>query len=776
MLKKNLKYFYRQFLNVVAVLFLFFVLIGNSSAQSNRIKTIQYENQSLRELANEYLGNPDYWETILQFNNLTSLSELETGMDLEIPVGIVSSTLLKMDEAKSKISDANNNGAKVLTPKLVTEAELNFNKVLSLKQDGNWDEAYDTLQDVLRLASESLKQVLSLRESSADATISFTKGDVEKRKPSERLWNEADLFAKLYEADRTRTLANSVAEITFIDMSRIRLNENSQALIQHSRIDILKNITQTKVKLVKGDAFAYLLKSPKKKFDIDIPGLDVRIKSKSFWVEKETKATKIANYEGEIELLANNKAVVVKENQGSIIPDGGVPSTPKDLLPPPALSHPSNMKKIFVTNIELSWEEVIDAKQYWVELATDISFQKIFYSNKKNMRNSLEISDLKSGVYYWHVCTIDELGFPGEFSKQNYFIINEDVTKPFLLVTSPNNMEVTKYKTIMVTGEKESGLDLYINEKLIELDANTKFNSEVELNKGENKIVITSVDESGNSATIVRTIFYEPSEVVENEFANLNLLSDKSTIITNQSEVTLSGKTRSFSNIKYYFNKNEVSTFADTNGNYSAKLNIKNSKTKIKQVITTPAGYSKTSEFIILFDDKNPIINITSIIPKITKEELIKIGGEVIEGDSLFINSEVIEISNSKFEKTINLKEGKNRIFIFATDVANNRAEKNSIITKDATPPKLLEYKLLQDSKNKKEYLLKISASDISGLTKQTVATIAIDGVEKEMVLRMTSEGVYSKRIFVNSQKAKVEIKFILLKDYLGNSKKYVIK
>ncbi|MDA3861965.1 MAG: FecR domain-containing protein, partial [Melioribacteraceae bacterium] len=665
-----------------------FILLDNSIAQNSNIKIIEYEHQSLRELAEEYLGNPDYWETILQFNNLESASELETGMKLEIPIGLVSSTLLKMDEAKNKISDANSNGAKVLTPELDTEAELNFDKVLNLKRQGEWEEAYDTLQDVLKLATESIEQVRLLRKSAADATISFTKGDVERRKPVEKLWSDAELFSKLYEADRTRTLSNSVAEITFIDLSRIRLNENSQALIQHSRIDVLKNITETKVKLVKGDAFAYLLKSPKKKFDIDIPGLDVKIRSKNFWVAKETATTKIANYEGEIELSAKDATIVVQENQGSIIPDGGVPSTPKDLLPAPDLVSPSNMTKYFEKNLQFNWQGVNDAKQYWFELASDASFQDIVYSNKKNSNNNVKISDLSTGIYFWHVASIDEFGFPGKFSQQNYLMINEDVTKPFLVITSPNNMEVTKSKSVLVQGESERGLELSINNKSVELGVDGKFSNEAQLNEGKNSIVVSSVDESGNIASMERMVFYESSNIIVNTITSENFITDKNTFILNNSEFRITGKTRPLSNVKMYIGNDETSTYADEKGFYSLNHKIENSGTDLTQVINTPANYSVIAKYKVLLDTKTPILKITSTIPKITKEESINLEGSIVNADSLFINSALISLSNKNFEKTIILVEGENNINFVAKNIAGSRVRKSIDVIKDSEPPK----------------------------------------------------------------------------------------
>ncbi len=763
------------FTQIAPILFLLFLLINKSFAQKSDIEIIEYQNQPLRELAEEYLGNPDYWETILRFNNLELASELEEGMKIKIPTGLVASTLQKIDEAKNKISDANSNGAKVLTPELITEAEINFNKVVSLKQLGNWDAAYDTLHDVLKLATESLEQVRLMRESSADAAISFTKGDVEKRKPTEKLWSDAELYSKLFEADRARTLSNSIAEITFIDLSRIRLNENSQALIQHSRIDILKNITETKVKLVKGDAFAYLLKSPKKKFDIDIPGLDVKIKSKSFWVEKEPTATKIANYEGEIELAAKDITVVVKENQGSIIPDGGVPSEPKNLLPPPELLSPENMEKYFEDRIQFQWERVDGAKEYWFELSSDMSFQKIIYSNKKIRNSNIEVTDLSPGIYFWRVCSIDDFGFPGEFSKQNYIMINRDITKPFLVVVSPKNMKVTKLKSISVFGESEPGLQVFINKQLVEVSEEGKFASEVKLNEGHNRITISSIDESGNRTGIVRIVLYESSDQVQNTITNKNFTSDGNLFITNNSEFRLTGITRPLSFIKFYYNKNEVNTYADTNGVYSLKLDIVENA-DLTQIIITPAGYSTTSKYKVLFDSKKPILKITSTIPKFTKDESIKLEGSVVEGDSLFINSEFIVLSKSEFEKRLNLTEGKNSFNIVAKDVAGNRVSKSISITKDSTPPELLEHELIRDTKNKSEYFLKVTASDISGLTKRSVVTINVDGIDKEILLKLTNDRIYSKKIFVNKESSTLFVKNILLEDYLGNSKKYKIE
>ncbi len=764
------------YLRLIAIVILLLFLFDNYNAQSSSVKTITYQNETVRELAKKYLNNPNYWETILQYNNLESVSELEPGMKILIPTGLVLATDEKIVITKNKISAANNNGARIFTPELITKAEESFNKVLTLKKQGEWQTAYDTLQDAYSFAKKSFNKVQLLRKISADATISFTKGNVEKRKSSESIWNDAELFSKLYEADRARTLSNSLAEITFIDLSKIRLNENSQAVIQHSRIDVLKNKTETKVKLVKGDAFAYLMKSPKKKFDIDVPGLEAIINSKSFWIEKKNISTKIANYDGEIELSAKDVVVVVKENQGSIIPDGGTPSEPLDLLPSPELLTPENDKKYFKNSFSFTWEKVKSAKKYWLEISSDVSFQKLVLSKKGIKKNSIKIYNLNLGVFYWHVCSIDNLGLPGEFSEYKSVIVSKDNIDPFLIVSEPKDMEAIKLDVISVIGESEPGLKLQINNSIVDVDESGKFDYELPLVEGSNLITIISTDAKGNKSKVLRTVFYESNKKVENRIINKNYFINNNTFITNSSELVCRGKTRPLSSIKISFGKNKFTSYADSNGLYTFKLNVTNSESNFNIIITTPAGFLLSSKYKIIFDNKNPVLNINTKIPKFTNSKSIKLTGSIFEGDSLFINSKLFSFSKNVFSKIVELKEGNNKIEIVAKDKAGNSTNKSIFLVKDSEPPKLLEHKIVKNKKNRNEYLIQVTASDNSNLTKVAIVNISINKSEQNITLLLNGNNKYEKRFFANSKNSDIAIKSISLADYIGNSKTYILK
>ena len=88
-------------------------------------------------------------------------------------------------------------------------------------------------------ARETLE--ISVRECnrSAEAVVSDVQGKVEGRAPVEPKWSDRTPDDILVEFERVRTLSASATQITFRDLSRLRLNANSNATIQRMRSDPL---------------------------------------------------------------------------------------------------------------------------------------------------------------------------------------------------------------------------------------------------------------------------------------------------------------------------------------------------------------------------------------------------------------------------------------------------------------------------------------------------------------------------------------------------------
>ncbi|NOX18421.1 MAG: FecR domain-containing protein [Chlorobi bacterium] len=760
----------RSFFPIVIILFEF-LAAGFVNAQNEEVVLITYQNERLRSIAEQYLGNPDYWEIILSYNNLKSVSELKSGMKLKIPVGLVSATLERISEASEIIGKANENGAKIFTPDLILEAEKYSNSSLRLKKSGEWRKAESSAAKAFKMGKASLERSLLFRNKSADATITYAEGTVQKKRPNQKLWSEGKLFSKLYEADRARTLSNSLAEITFIDLSRIRLNENSQAVIEHTRIDELKNKTETKIKLVIGDAFAYLMKSPKKKFDIDAPGLNVDIRSKSFWVNREPDKTKIANYEGEIELTANDSSVVVQKNQGTVVPDGNAPAKPKDLLPPPELTAPGNMSKFYDDDISFSWKKIDKAEKYWLEIASDVSFRTIVYSNKNISNTSQKVKLPKLNVYFWRVCSIDESALPGEFSRYKYFMITKDEEKPFLIVALPENFLATKNSSVAVSGESEPGTSVIINGDSVKPDNRGNFKKVLKLKNGINIVAISSVDENENVSEITRIVFYESSGEIENKITNENFSPEENLFYVSAPLLAVRGKTRPLSKIIFIFNEKNVTAFADTNGNYSQTIIVNGNSGKLSQIITSPAGYVKNFSYAVRAIDKTPKIKFSAKIPAAVKKDAFIIVGSITNADSLFINSEPVSFGGGKFQKSLKLKEGKNDFVFTAKNGSGNFDRKSFSIIKDSTPPEIVSHKITRDGN---KIMITVKVKDDIYLKKTARAIIATGKQKMETFLLLNKyKSEYSKTIYLSEPSSKEKLISIEVGDYLGNSKKY---
>ena len=68
------------------------------------------EGQSLRELAKQYLGDPDLWTAILRANKLDSITDAKPGMTLIIPVAQIAKADHALADALAAIQEATKQG------------------------------------------------------------------------------------------------------------------------------------------------------------------------------------------------------------------------------------------------------------------------------------------------------------------------------------------------------------------------------------------------------------------------------------------------------------------------------------------------------------------------------------------------------------------------------------------------------------------------------------------------------------------------------------------
>ncbi|MBN2354875.1 FecR domain-containing protein [candidate division KSB1 bacterium] len=747
-------------------------------AQGEGIKTvIVREGQGARELAQEVLGEPDLWNEILKSNQLLSPSDLRPGMKLEIPVAAIKRSLLELEKTRRAIQQATDVGARVFTPETIAQAIAFYNDAVKERKAGNWDNSYRMSFEARQLADKSHAETLEKRNTTADAVVTDRSGTVQSRESAEMLWRDLSLYSKLYENNRVRTLSNSYAEISFQDQSRIRLNENSQAVIQKMRVDLLKKERDSSVKLEKGAAFALLQTNhKKKKFNLNIPGVKTEINSKNFWVQKDEDATKIANYEGEIKVSSLETSVIIEENQGSQIGADGSIGKSRTLLSSAELLAPKNNTVLPGGSITLKWKQVAQARRYQLQISADYSFKNIIINRDDILNDSLLVTDLTDGAYYWSVAAIDQDGFPSATSPRGFFYVFSDKDKPFLYVHHPQEQDIFRSDTLHIVGETETDVQLFVNGRDVSIQDGNLFRIPINLADGINKIMVTVRDLGGNETQVIRTVIYASNPEVQIRYdASMKQIQPRQFLARGRT-LDLKGSTVPLSSVTIQDDRTGASwrTFADTTGRFQVSLLDIPESTEMTMLVLTPAGYSKTDTLWIQVSKDAPQIILTSSIPAISSEDTLTLQGEVAHAARLQYNDEPVTIVDGKFSHTIKLNPGLNVVKLTAFDQLNNECIIQKEVVLDRTPPELLDYSVVKKAAVPDDvFEIKVKAKDSSGLRRTASVEVEAGDMLSSGFLRFntttnTYEGAFK---FPRGTIAAVKIKTLVLEDYYGNQK-----
>ena len=165
------------------------------------------------------------------------------------------------------------------------------------------------------------------RDVEAEARLSDRQGWVEGQKISENSWSERERDAVLNEQEKLRTLSASTAQVVFRDASRLRLNPNSQAVIQRMRDDPLKRREEAQISLVEGDFYALLAPgSDRSRLEVNLANVDAKIDSGNFWVSQDAGGAKFSNFDSKpVAIVSGEDTLVLGRNEGAIVKPGEAP-------------------------------------------------------------------------------------------------------------------------------------------------------------------------------------------------------------------------------------------------------------------------------------------------------------------------------------------------------------------------------------------------------------------------------------------------------------------
>ena len=459
---------------------------GARAADDQYLHVTLDPDQTIRQVAEKYLSDPDLWPDILSASGIQSIADVRPGTELLIPVTVVSAANKALVESLGQIQKANQAGAQIFAPDEIGRAVDLHEQALQKRLERAWQQTKELAVASFAAATTAIEKAEARRDQAAEALVSDRTGLVEGQRPEDLSWRDLALRAILIEEEKVRTLSDSTAQITFRDASRLRLNSNSNAIIKVMRFDPLHRTEEAKVSLVEGDFYALLAgDNARTRFNVEIPQANATIDFGSFWVGNKNDTAKFANYdEKPVNVAANGATVTLGKNEGTVVGKGEKPMAKRAVLPPPTLLTPADNGPVYITTPELTWAPVEKSAGYWLEVSSDQGFDHIVANQFGLDQPKLVMAALPVGEYFWRVSALDGFGLPGERSEASRFTVAPDDTPPYLKIDAPGTDVIVREAKVEVSGETEPNAVLTLAGKPLATDAAGHFATTIEAASG----------------------------------------------------------------------------------------------------------------------------------------------------------------------------------------------------------------------------------------------------------------------------------------------------
>ncbi len=342
------------------------------------------------------------------------------------------------------------------------------------------------------------------------ASMSFLKGAVDVKKAGSMNWGPAKKNMRLNKGDRIRTRSGGRCIIQFDDGSQLTIKSNSLVHIDELSEDIRTRTKNSSIKLLESDVEASILRPTARgsRFMIETPGSVAQIRKARINIKvSDSNQTEYRLMSGDVVVKAAGRDIRIDESDiVRLGKDGGVISRGK-LLAVPSTRTPKNLEWIVSGKrgvpISFTWKKVDKASGYHVVVGMDRYFTNTVYDKQKIKNNSARVADLKPGLYYWKVSSLDRRGQESLFSPFSVFRILHDQRPPLLEIKDPIVLVDLSGVRVYISGAAEPGTRLSLNGKRIALASDGAFRTFLNVGSEEKEIRIRAADSAGN--VLIRT-------------------------------------------------------------------------------------------------------------------------------------------------------------------------------------------------------------------------------------------------------------------------------
>ncbi len=187
----------------LAALLLWTLLALPASAQDRpeQIEIVVREGQTLRQLAGEYLEDPDLWRELLRASGLSSPAEVRPGVRLQVPRNEVTLALRTLDDARLAIRGATEIGAQVLAGAELRDAVALHDRALDRRTARDWAACHELALRAETAAKQALASARGQRSAKSTASLTTYTGRAEAWPPGDLGWQRAASGKRLASAD-----------------------------------------------------------------------------------------------------------------------------------------------------------------------------------------------------------------------------------------------------------------------------------------------------------------------------------------------------------------------------------------------------------------------------------------------------------------------------------------------------------------------------------------------------------------------------------------------
>lgn len=698
-------------------------------------------DMTLRGIAEKYLQNPDLWPIILRLNSIDDVTQLKDGQELMLPADQVRLSASALDASLVEIQKANEAGAQLFAPLLIQHA-IDFRDQAVVENDnGVYAESIALSSKSIATAGDARITSEQRRDVEAEARLSDRQGWVEGQKVSQNNWSERDLNAVLNEQEKLRTLSDSTAQVVFRDASRLRLNPNSQAVIQRMRDDPLTRRKEAQISLVEGDFYALLApESDRSKLEVNLDKVDAKIDSGNFWVSQGDGEAKFSNYDtAPVSVVSGGETLTLGRNEGAVVLAGQAPTAKVDVISRPTQIEPEDNAVVYGEVAQLGWAEMPGQHGYWVEIAFDPRFDRMVDSLWGVQQNRTDGLKLAPGTYYWRVAALDLLGLPGQMSTVRRFDLVNDSAPPFLRIRTPGPASILREASVSVSGETEAGSAVFVAGEVASVDQNGRFFFTLQAKEGENAVPVVARDPAGNETTRELRFTYSPDERRAILFDPSVLRDESGHFLTPTRQLSLSGQVVEGARVAFSdpLGGLRSETYADQSGHFAVNIPLLADQETLSVEVTTISGYAYQETLDVRVADRPPQFRLKKPLRPVTSKASLELEIEVDPAARLAVNGQAAEVVDGVARIGLSLQPGPNVIEIVATDAVGLVTIEKHTVLFDDQKPELTESEVTSRRQGESEVLsIRVGAQDASGLALTSRFRVAAGGASRSGVLR----------------------------------------